>query len=233
MLDVCSSFSPFQITVHSSNGTDLTSSIPILHSHIPLSTLQRRSHTFPILTCPSDAYIARSWCEHDVSASDFAGICTEQSQQQHTHINEGNCARDEICVGSNAEDTDAPRQAYCVSTNHFVRIGQDPSTGNGQTSGVVTASFNSALHNNGSQLAVEAVVTSLNRLSTLFATSVVIQAQAYNGVWRTVAEGQNYCKICSSVSLAPVPATAQRVKVDVVLPEWYPTGLLWLASYPY
>lgn len=167
------------------------------------------------------------------------GECTEQSQQQLTHIREGSCASGEICVGSEAKLRDAPRQAYCISTNNFVRIGHDTSTGNGQNGGssvVVTANFNSALrnnNNNGSQLAVEAVVTNLNRLSTLHATSVVIQAQTYNGVWRTVADGQNYCQICSSVSLAPFPATAQRVKVDVVLPEWYPTGLLWLASYPY
>ena len=165
--------------------------------------------------------------------------CTEQSQDQRTITLEGNCESNEICVGSDAKDRDGSRQAYCVYTSNFVRIGHDPSTRNGQnvgSSGVVTANFNSALHNNnknGSQLAVEAVVTDVNKVSTLFAISVVIQAQTYNGVWRTVADGQNYCKFCSSVSLAPFPATAQRVKVDVVLSEWFPAALLWLASYSY
>ena len=118
-----------------------------------------------------------------------------------------------------------------------MQIGHTPSDGNRQnlaSSGVVTASFNAALHNkNGSRSAVEAVVTSVSKLTSLYAASVVMQAQAYNGVWRTVADGYNDCIRCSSVSLAPFPVTAQRVKVDVVMPNYTPTGLLWLASYSY
>ncbi len=125
-----------------------------------------------------------------------------------------------------------------------MRIGHDPSNGDGQnvpSSGVVTAGFNASLHhnnnnnnNNGSHLAVEAVVTSLNKVSSIAADSVVMQAQTYtNGVWRTVADGRIYCLRCSSVSLVPFPVAAQRVKVDVVMPEWLPVGLLWLASYEY
>lgn len=77
-------------------------------------------------------------------------------------------------------------------------------------------------------------MTSINKQVSVFAASVVMQAQAYNnGIWRTVAGGHNYCMECSSVTLAPFPVTAQRVKVDVVLTEVIPTGLLWLASYPY
>ena len=248
-LTICSSFSQFQITVLSSNGTNLTPLVPILHSQIPLSTLQRRYYTVPIRQCPADdTYLTRSWCQHEVSAQDFGTVCVEPQQtgrtnpQQRTHIGKGKCASDEICVGSNAVDQEVLLQAYCVSTNRFVRIGRNPSNGNRQnvgSSGVVTASFNSNNNNNnnnnnnGSYLAVEAVVTSLNKKSSLFAASVVIQAQTYDGVWRTVADGHSYCLRCSSVSLAPFPVTAQRVKVDVVMPEWNPTGLLWLASYPY
>lgn len=118
-----------------------------------------------------------------------------------------------------------------------MHIGHSPSSGNGQnlaSTGVVTANFNSALYNNnGSHLGVEAVVTSVNKGTSLSAASVVMQAQTYNGVWRTVTNGRNYCLRCSSVTVAPFPATAQRVKVDVVLSELIPTGLLWLASYSY
>ena len=123
-------------------------------------------------------------------------------------------------------------QAYCVATDHFVPIGPTPSSGQGQ--GVFTASFNAALYNNnGSRLAVEAVVTSTDKMSSLSATSVVMQAQAYNGVWRTVADGHNYCLRCSSSSLVPFPVTAQRLKLDVIMPDSSPAGLLWLASYSY
>ncbi len=121
-----------------------------------------------------------------------------------------------------------------------MRIGHDSSNGDGQnvpSTGVVTAGFNASLHdnnNNGSHLAVEAVVTSLNKVSSIAADSVVMQAQTHtNGVWRTVADGRNYCLRCSSVSLVPFPVAAQRVKVDVVMPDWLPVGLLWLASYEY
>ena len=129
-------------------------------------------------------------------------------------------------------DNDIQTGAHCVSANHFVPIGRTASSGRGQ--GVFTASFNAALHNNnGSHLAVEAVVTSINKVSGLSAASVVMQAQTYNGVWRTVADGYTYCLRCSSLSLAPFPMTAQRVKVDVIMPEWSPTGQLFLASYSY
>ena len=140
-------------------------------------------------------------------------------------------------MGRGPGDKDTPLLAYCVSTTHFVPIGHDLSTGVGQSAGssrVVTADFNAAVHQrNGSRLAVEAVVTSINRKTSLFATSVVMQAQAYNGLWHPVADGYSYCTDCTSVGLAPFPETAQRVKVDVVMPEWVSTGLLWLASYPY
>ena len=116
-------------------------------------------------------------------------------------------------------DEPASRQAYCVSTNNFVVIGHSPSTGNGQnagSSGVVTASFNSALHKNGSLLAVEAVITGLNKVSTLIATSVVIQAQTYSGVWRTVADGRNYCKTVSHLFWLIVPLFIMLLRLETI-----------------
>lgn len=238
--------SAFKVTIISSNGTDLSSSIPIFHAHTSLSTFQKRfSSSVPVSACfVDDKYTSESWCRHEDSPREFETFCTEPLQEgqtnppQATYISQGRCASGEICVGSDARNIDGTlSRAYCVSTNHFVQIGHTPSDGNGQnlaSSGVVTASFNAALHNkNGSLLAVEAVVTSVNKLTSLFAASVVMQAQAYNGVWRTVASGYNDCIRCSSVNLAPFPETAQRVKVDVVMPNWSPTGLLWLASYSY
>ena len=118
---------------------------------------------------------------------------------------------------------------------HFVAIGPDPQNGKAAAwSGAVTAGFNPAVHKKkGSRVTVEAVLTSAGTVYSLFATSLVMQAQSYNGLWRTVADGYRYCTDCSSVRLVPFPETAQRVKVDVVLPESSPAGLLWLASYPH
>lgn len=240
-----SSLLPVQITILSTNGTDLTPSVPILHSHIPLSTHQKRSYTsVAIQECSLiDTYKSRSWCQHEVSPQKVETLCTEipeagwTNPRQRTYINEGRCAGDEICVGSNAGDEDTPRQAYCVSTNDFLLIGHNSSSGNGQdlgSSAVITAGFNPTLYDkNATHLAVEAVITSVNNRTSLFAASAVIQAQSYNGLWRTVTNGYNSCMRCSSLTLAPFPITAQRVKVDVVMPDSSPTGLLWLASYAY
>ncbi|CAD6591046.1 MAG: hypothetical protein ASARMPRED_005161 [Alectoria sarmentosa] len=195
----------FSVTIVSSNGTDLSSSIPIFHAHTSLSTFQKRSSSsVPVSGCfVSGKYTSESWCRHEDSPRDFETYCTEPPQEgrtnppQATFISQGKCASGEICVGSDAGNND----------------GHTPSDGNRQnlaSSGVVTASFNAALHNkNGSRSAVEAVVTSVKKLTSLYAASVVMQAQA-----------------CSSVSLAPFPVPAQRVKVDVVMPNYTPTGLL-------
>ena len=142
------------------------------------------------------------------------------------------CEDDEICVGSDSIDGTPPVEAYCVSTDHFVRIGHAQSGIGVASSAVVTASFNPAMHNNnGSYLTVEAVATTPDNRNSLIATSMVMQAQAHDSVWRTVAGGISDCLRCPSVTLAPFPLTAQRVKIDVVLSQDSPAGLLWLASF--
>ena len=244
-LIISSTYSPIQVTVLSSNGTDLTSSIPILHSHLPLSTLQQRSSTVTLVNeCPNTAnHASQSWCERTISPRAFATYCqgtpeagqTDAEQEPRTDFKQGKCALDELCVGSTLEDKEIPVQASCVSMKHYVPIGPDPEDGNAAgSSSAVTAGFNPAVYNKeGSRVAVEAVLTSAGTIYSLYATSLVMQAQSYNGLWRAVADGYSYCTDCSSVRLVPFPETAQRVKVDVVLPESLPTGLLWLASYPH
>ena len=63
---VHSSFSHVEVTNRSSNGTDLTSSIPFLQSHISPSTLEQRSTTSNTIRdlCPlPDTFASSSWCE--------------------------------------------------------------------------------------------------------------------------------------------------------------------------
>ena len=244
-LIIRSSF-PVEVTILSSNGTDLTPSTPILHSHIPLSALRKRSsNSTSIRHCPmSDENVSRSWCQHSLSAQSFETFCKEPPAQPDSlaimHYTQARCAADEICVGSEEGDGTTPLQAHCVSTTHFVPIGRNTSNMNGQktlSSGVVTAGFTPPYQQgNGMQVAIEAVLTDVDKRTSLFATSHVMQAQWYNatrGIWRTVAQGSNDCLKCSSLRLEPFPTTAQRVKVDVVLPDSMPAGLLWLASYLY
>ena len=248
MLIVRSSF-PVEVTILSSNGTDLTPSVPILHSHIPLSALRKRSsNSTSIRDCPiSDENVSRSWCQHSLSAQSFETFCKEPPAESgqtdalaFMHYTQAHCAADEICVGSEEGDGRTPLQAHCVSTTHFVHIGRNTSSMNGQktvSSGVVTAGFSPRFHGEGAMhVAIEAVLTDVDKRTSLFATSHVMQAQLYNatrGVWQTEAHGSNDCIGCSSLRLEPFPMTAQRVKVDVVLPESMPVGLLWLASYQY
>ena len=192
----------------------------------------------------SDENISRSWCQHSLSAQSFETFCREPAaepgQTDPMHYTQARCAADEICVGSEEGDGRTPLQAHCVSTTHFVPIGHNASSGNGQESvpsGIVTAGFNPHYHDgDGTHVAVEAVLTDVDGRTSLFANSHVIQAQWYNatkGVWRTDAHSSNDCIGCSALRLEPFPTTAQRVKVSVVLPESMPAGLLWLASYRY
>ena len=195
----------------------------------------------------SDENVSRSWCQHSLSAQSFETFCKEPGADSGqtdslavVHYTQAQCAVDEICVGSEEGDGRTPLQAHCVSTTHFVHIGRSASGGNGQktvSSDVVTAGFNPRFQDeDGMHVAVEAVLTDVDQRTSLFATSYVMQAQRYNatrGVWRTEADGSNDCIDCSSLRLEPFPMTAQRVKVDVVLPESMPVGLLWLASYQY
>ena len=237
-------YSPFDVTILSSNGTDLTSSIQVLHSHAPLSALQQRSSTSsPIRECPMDPeHVSTSWCQRSHSAQDFRTSCLAIPQPDQgkpnsvTRLAPGKCPADGICIGRGSDDeTETPVQAYCVSTNDFVKIGQEPLRGgqNLGSSGVVAAGLNPAFYNkSGGKIGVEAVVTYMSGKESLFAASMVMQAQTYDTSWRTVANGSANCLRCSSVTVAPFPMTAQRVKVDVVMPERIPTGLLWLASYP-
>ena len=155
------------------------------------------------------------------------------------HYTQDLCADGEICVGSEEGDGRTPLQAHCVSTNNFVAIGHSSSS-NGQgsgSSGVFTANFNPiSQHRDGTYVAVEAVLTDVDKRTSLFADSHIMQAQWYNatrGIWRTVDYGSNNCVKCASLRLEPFPMTAQRIKMAVVLPESMPAGLLWLASYQY
>ena len=249
-LVIDSSYTPIEVTIRSSNGSELTSSIPIRHSHIATTPiLEERSYTSTtVRECPlPDTYASRSWCEHEVSPQQFRTFCSQTLPSNsngdnpfHQLLFEGRCAQQEVCVGSNAAEKGLSHQAYCVATDRFANIGHDaPPSGRGPTagsSGVVVADFNPALLNTtGRSLAVEAVLTSSNNVTSLFADSVVMQAQAQaqDGVWLTVANGRSECLRCSSLSLKPFPDTGERVKVDVVLPESTPVGLLWLASYTY
>ena len=220
--------------------------MPILHSHLSLSKLQQRSSTLvPINQCPMDetyalgeTYSSRSWCQHGSSPQASQTLCIGPQPQgartapQYQLINHGLCPDDQICVGSDSIDGPAPVQAYCASTDHFVRIGHNQSGIGVASSAVVTADFNPATYNHrGTYLTVEAVATTLDNRNSLIATSMVMQAQAYDKVWRTVPAGDNECLRCPSVTLAPFPVTAQRVKIDVVLSQDSPAGLLWLATY--
>ena len=186
-----------------------------------------------------ETYTSRSWCQHRTSPQASETLCMGPTQQadgtgpQYRLINQAKCADDQICVGSDSSvGGTGVIEAYCVSTDHFVRIGHNQSGIGVASSAVVTADFDPTIYDKrGTYLTVEAVATTLDNRNSLIATSMVMQAQAYDKVWRTIPGGDSECLRCPTVTLAPFPATAQRVKIDVVLSEDSPAGLLWLATY--
>ena len=243
-LTICSPLSTVQVTILSSNGTDITPSIQILHSSEPISTLHQRSQDFyPLSACPTnDVYTSQSWCQRAISPRAFVALCKEvpdagrPNAREYTHFTEGACHDDDICVGNDFNEDGPLQQGFCVTTNHFVQIGheQPPNGQNAGSSASVAANFNAAFSTGfGRHLAVQALVTNVDKRTTVQANSIVIQAQTHDSVWRTEVNGTSYCLRCSSETLAPFPKTAQRIKVDVGMPKGVSTGLLWLASYSY
>ncbi|KAL6717695.1 hypothetical protein ACLMJK_005610 [Lecanora helva] len=234
--------SPIQVTIRSSNGTDLTLSTQILHSHLPLASLQKRSSNLTqASSCsPYEKYVSRSWCDHKASPQAFENICTERPSanpldpHEMTFVGRSKCAPDQICVGGSPNHLDVTNAAFCVATDNFVHVGKDG--GAGRNFAIVTAGFDAERHENSpGHVAVEAVVTKDQNVQTsLIVKSLVIQAQAkINGVWKALPGDRSGCLTCSSVAIRPMPEAAQRVKIDVVLQEDMPSGTVWLASYPY
>ena len=163
----------------------------------------------------------------------------------------GSCAQTEVCIeGTRAlpEPSDWAQQyhqdawlglykvAYCVNVENFVRIAQDGLADADGAGEVETVYF----HQQSQQpnATVEAVVTSLDNKTSVFAQRLEVEAQTADGafgtqIWRTLVNGSSGCENCSSVDLAPFPIAAKRIKVDVVLPAAVTAGVVWLASVPY
>ena len=122
--------------------------------------------------------------------------------------------------------------AYCISGDAYmliidsVKVGtvsamQDPLMRAilGQTSGGVVATL-----------------AGLDGESVLAADSLNIQAQSRHSmygtdIWGTLPGGVKQCADCNSLVLQPVPAAAQRLHVDFVLPKTSVGGRLYLTSF--
>ena len=156
-------------------------------------------------------------------------ICSSPEDRTLDSI-EGSCAEHEMCVGGARSTGKWPFQlpwfSYCVSMSNFVQIADD------QISTTATTAFQKS---DTSAYAVEAVVTGVDNVTSLFAQSMQIQAQTYDfsfnpGAWRTLANGSSQCSKCASIDIEPIPVGTQRFKVDVVLQSATVVGLLYLAS---
>lgn len=137
------------------------------------------------------------------------------------------CANHEICV-----DGYGPPElwefgasvAWCVSTSNFVEIAkekiahitEDVSDIEGPSNVVEDIIAGTA------SMGIEAVLTSPDQGSSMYARKMQIKAQGYEKafntqLWRSLANGTTNCHQCTSLDLTPLPEGTKRIKVDIMM----------------
>ena len=199
------------VSISNAIGTDLSDKISVLHHpHIILPTsqesLDKREISRALDSCldPSFSHFRFSYCNRRVGPQAYQIRCRNPNTN-HLRIENGVCSSSEICV-----DRALPRHehrraisrlvAYCVSMQNFVRLAnivlQHPVT--------AYSPFHELPGRDG--YAVEAVMTSLDNTTSVFAQNLTIQAQAKDEIsntqlWGTLVNGSNTCNNCAAIRL--------------------------------
>ncbi|KAL9627028.1 MAG: hypothetical protein Q9204_006860 [Flavoplaca sp. TL-2023a] len=121
--------------------------------------------------------------------------------------------------------------AYCVATEHFIRIGVNRAS-HKTSPGTIATPYKAQ---EGKMMAMEAVLTGLKPTKSIFASSLRMSAQTSdtsNNVqtWRSQAGGTAVCTNCARILIAPVPVRTQRIVMNVVLDAAAAGGLLFLSQ---
>ena len=149
-----------------------------------------------------------------------------------------------------------PHMAYCVGMENFVKIarkgleaegvaaaaawGKEEGEEGGTSGGSSAQQGQAGQQQQGEQgarrdYAVEAVMTGLDNVTSVFVQKLSIEAQRFEMegdtlVWLAMMNGTNQCEDCASIGILPVPEGTRRVKVDVVLKDGTEAGLLYVAA---
>ncbi|KAI4266493.1 MAG: hypothetical protein L6R38_008703 [Xanthoria sp. 2 TBL-2021] len=231
----------YDISVMDPAGQDHSEKFQVLGSPSDPSSndLEKRALSRPLDFCPDGETFTQSYCREEVSPQAYVIICNEGYDHSWYYRR---CAEREICVRGipkrnpplpNGQLVPPTLKAYCVSTNHFVRIGMNRAS-HKTTPGTIATQYKAP---EGKTMAMEAVLTGLNVSESQFASSLRMSAQTSdtsNNVqtWRSQVGGTAVCTDCARILIAPVPARTQRFVINVVLDAAAAGGLLFLSQIP-
>ncbi|KAL8673003.1 MAG: hypothetical protein Q9168_002564 [Polycauliona sp. 1 TL-2023] len=231
----------YDISVTDPAGQDHSEKFQILGSPSNPSgnKLEKRIVTRPLDRCPAGETFAHSYCREEVSPQAYVLVCEEDYEPTWYYRR---CAEHEICVRGipkynpplpNGQLVPPTLKAYCVSTDHFVKLGTSR-TSHKTIPGTIATSYKAPM---GQTMAMEAILTGLNVSESIFASSLGMSAQTSdtsNNVqtWRSQVGGTAVCRECARILIAPVPAKTQRFVMNVVLEAAAAGGLLFLSQIP-
>lgn len=193
----------------------------------------------PLNVCPAGETFTQSYCREEASPQAYMIICNDGYDHSWYYRR---CTEREICVsGIPKRNLPLPDghlvpptlTAYCVSTEHFIRLGINRAS-HKTMPGTVATPYKAQ---EGKMMAMEAVLTGLSTTKSIFASSLRMSAQTSdtsNNVqtWRSQAGGTAVCTNCARILIAPVPVRTQRVVMDIVLDAAAAGGLLFLSQIP-
>ena len=142
----------------------------------------------------------------------------------------GSCAANEFCVESTVGFL--TKRVFCISSHSFYLLAQNELT----EESAASSSLVGLSPGRNNAYAVEAILTMMNPQTSLFTSSLSLQAQLstiIHGtlVWRMVENGTSHCLDCSSIGLNVVSNSVQRFQLNVGLPANVTTGDVWLTSW--
>ncbi|KAL8911004.1 MAG: hypothetical protein Q9172_007749 [Xanthocarpia lactea] len=229
----------YDISIKDPAGQDHSERFQVLGSlsNHSSNNLEKRALSRPLDFCPDDEVFIRSYCREEASPQAYVIICAEEDEPS---VYYRRCAAREICVrGIPKPNPPLPTgqlrpptmKAYCVGTEHFVRIGVNRAT-HKTLPGTIATQYKAP---EGKTMAMEAVLTGLNISESMFASSLRMSAQTSdisNNVqtWRSQVGGTIVCTDCARIVIAPVPARTQRFVLSVVLDAAAAGGLLFLSQ---
>ncbi|KAL8891733.1 MAG: hypothetical protein Q9215_001271 [Flavoplaca cf. flavocitrina] len=231
----------YDISVMDAAGQDHSEKFLVLGSSLNHSghNLEKRFLPRPLNFCPAGETFTQSYCREEMSPQAYVIVCNDG--YDHSWYMR-RCAEREICVrGIPKPNLPLPDgqlvpptlTAYCVATEHFIRIGVNRAS-HKTSPGTIATPYKAQ---GGKMMAMEAVLTGLKPTKSIFASSLRMSAQTSdtaNNVqtWRSQAGGTAVCSDCARILIAPVPVRTQRIVMNVVLDAAAAGGLLFLSQIP-
>ena len=183
------------------------------------NSLDKRDTSRALNSCtdPSFSLFKFSYCDRRVGPQAYQIRCRNPATNR-LRVENGVCTSSELCVDRVLPPFEHRRAmsrlvAYCVSMQNFVQIAQVAL----QTTATAVSPFHELPGTDG--YVVEAVMTSPDNITSVFAQNLTIQAQANDEMsntqlWGTLADGVNTCNNCAAIRLGKYTFKSRYVKSE-------------------